>query len=157
MRYGIKRRLAGFTLVATAAALVAACDLDVTNPGPVEDEALNDPSVFGAVVTGMSADYSFALAGLLRYTSIFADELAHSGSYNAEGFLYRGQWPDDIANSRWGQLHRARWVAEDGLRRMASVLDTGPFEASPLATRAYVFAGIANRTLAAKNPAQIAS
>lgn len=149
------RRLAGAALIAvTLVATMSACDSDfweVTNPGPIQDEALDNPSVFPALVTGMSADFSYAFSRLIRYTSIFADDLAHSGSYNTEGFLYRGVWPPEEANTRWGEMHRARWVAEDGLRRMAEVWTTDQFEASPLTTRALLFAGFANRTLGENN------
>jgi hypothetical protein len=49
-------------------------------------------------------------------------------------------------NPWWNEAHRARWVAETGIERMQDVLGAG-FETSPLAPRAYLIAGFANRIL----------
>src|SRR5690606_27359598 len=46
----------------------------------------------------------------------------------------------------WNDAHTARWVAEDGIRRMQEVLGDG-FTTSALAPRAYLIAGFANRIL----------
>ena len=43
-------------------------------------------------------------------------------------------------------MHTARWVAENGLERMKTVLGAG-FETNPLTIRAYLYAGFANRFL----------
>jgi hypothetical protein len=42
-------------------------------------------------------------------------------------------------------MQQARWVAEDGLRRLAAVLEN--YEQNPLVARAYALAGFANRML----------
>ncbi len=49
-------------------------------------------------------------------------------------------------NFEWGSQHRARWVAENGLIRMDSVLGAG-YEGDPRVARAFLFAGLAHRTL----------
>jgi hypothetical protein len=46
----------------------------------------------------------------------------------------------------WGSMHQARWVAESGIERMKEVLGSG-FDTSPLAARANLYAGLANRLL----------
>ena len=52
--------------------LASACDLTVTNPGPLEDSALNTPPAMPALVTGMSADLSVAVGIMLRATSLMS-------------------------------------------------------------------------------------
>jgi hypothetical protein len=53
--------------------------------------------------------------------------------------------PEDV-NGAWGAMHRARWVAEQGIERMKSVLGSG-YDTSPLAARANIYAGLSNRLL----------
>jgi hypothetical protein len=55
-------------------AFCAACDLSVSNPGPVQDSQLNTPAALPPLVNGMSGDLAVALARIspvkrLRRTS----------------------------------------------------------------------------------------
>ena len=48
--------------VATSLLALAACNFfDVSNPGPIPDEDLNQPSAMASLVTGMSFDLSRGL------------------------------------------------------------------------------------------------
>ena len=141
----IRTRLCGALLVA-AALLVGGCDLKVTNPGPLPDNALDAPTAMPGLVTGMSADLSYAMSDLAMSTSLMGDELRHSGNYADENFYAAGEIPPDAVTGEWAEMHRARWVAEHGIQRLQEVLTTG-FAASPLATRAYLYMGFANRLL----------
>lgn len=127
-------------------AVAGACDLTVTNPGPIEDAALDVPAAMPGLVTGMSADLSVALNSIVANTAVMGDDLGHSGNYFAQGLFYRGIINPEDVNGLWGNMHRARWAAESGLDRMRDVLG-GDFEASPLSARAYLLAGFANRML----------
>lgn len=120
--------------------------LEVTNPGPIQDEALNELSAFPGLVVGMSADMSIAIDEVTEVTSIAADDLAHGGSYTTPGLLYRGIINPDDVNGVWGFMQRARWVAENGIERMRANSEFN-FETSVLTPRAHLFAGFANRTL----------
>ena len=134
-------------LLASGLLAVAACGfLDVVNPGPLGDEALNDPGAVPGIVTGMSFDLSRSMDNVTQESAIMADELFHGGSYGAEGLFNRGIIREVDVNGLWGAMHRARWVAEAGIERMKVVLGTG-FDSSPLAARAYIYAGLANRIL----------
>jgi hypothetical protein len=133
-------------LVASMVALTGCGMLDVTNPGPQSDESLNSPTAMAGLVTGMSFDLSRAMDATTQETAIMADELFHGGSYANEVFFNQGIVRPDLVNGMWGSMHRARWVAEAGIERMKNVLAEG-FSASPLAARAYVYAGLANRML----------
>jgi starch-binding outer membrane protein, SusD/RagB family len=140
-------RFARGTTVALALATLAACDmLDVSNPGPQSDESLNSASAMAGLVTGMSFDLSRAMDATTQETAIMADELYHGGSYANEGLFNRGIIRPDLVNGIWGDMHRARWVAESGIERMQNVLGEA-FDTSPLAARAYIYAGLSNRML----------
>lgn len=127
--------------------LLSACSfLDVSNPGPIDDTDLSKVSAMPGLVTGMAFDLSRAMDAVTQETAIMADELYHGGSYAAEGLFNRGIVRSEDVNGMWGDLHRARWVAESGIERMKTVLDT-TFDGSPFAARAYIYAGLANRLI----------
>ncbi len=120
--------------------------LDVTNPGPVEDDALNRPEAMPALVHGMSSDLSYALSRLAYITALAAGEQSSSGSYLWTKAVASGTMDIDEAPDVWGAMQRARWVAESGIDRMQEVLGSD-FESSPLAARAYLHAAFSNRML----------
>jgi tetratricopeptide (TPR) repeat protein len=143
----ILKRWRHLALVAAALPLAACGDyLEVTNPGPIQDEALNVPEAMEGLVTGMSADVSDALGDLVYATSMMADELTHGGSYTAEGLWYRGIINPDQINDLWADSHRARWTAEQGIERLKRVLPND-WDKTVLGARAHLFAGFANRLL----------
>ncbi|GAC1517494.1 MAG: hypothetical protein NVS1B4_17940 [Gemmatimonadaceae bacterium] len=129
------------------ASLVACGDyLKVTNPGPIEDFRLNSVGAIPGLVTGMSADLSYALDYTNRLQSIAGDEMAHGGSYSNEGLWYRGIIRPEDVNEEWGRMQRARWVAESGIERMKAIPGFRS-DSSPLSARANLLAGYANRLL----------
>ena len=133
--------------------LIAGCDLSISNPGPVADEALNDAAAHAALVNGMSRALSRAL-GYVSYTSgIASKEIVSAGHRNpaqlgitpkqAVGILA----PDlEESNDHWRFSQQARWVAEDGVRRMRASLGS-EFDKSALGAQALIQAGFANRLL----------
>jgi starch-binding outer membrane protein, SusD/RagB family len=143
----LKAHLKLVALVAGVAGLAACSDfLTVENPGPLKDEQLNTPSAMPGLVVGMSFELSRGLDEVLQNSSIMGDDLYHGGSYGDQGLFNRGIIRKEDVDQMWGEMHRARWVAEHGIERMKTVLGTG-FDSSPLAVRAYVYAGLANRLL----------
>jgi len=147
----IRRRLDWLVLIAGVIAIPACNDfLRVENPGPSSDDALNTPAAMTGLVTGMSFDLSRALegdgGGVVQNSSIMGDDLYHGGSYGAQGLFNRGLIRPEDVNGSWGDMHRARWVAEQGIERMKRVLGSD-FDQSVLAVRAYIYAGFANRLL----------
>ncbi|HEX6051015.1 MAG TPA: RagB/SusD family nutrient uptake outer membrane protein [Gemmatimonadaceae bacterium] len=133
--------------VATSLLALAACNFfDVQNPGPIEDEDLNQPNAMPGLVTGMAYSLSEAVDATAQNLAIMADELYHGGSYSEQGLFNRGIVRDEDVNGMWGDMQQARWVAETGIERMQEVLGDD-FDTSPLAARAYIYAGLANRLL----------
>lgn len=136
------------TISLIVAPLLAGCGdfLEVTNPGPLQDEALNTPGAMPALVNGMSGDLAYALSRVAYITALASGEHASSGSYLWTGLVARGEMQIEEAPDIWGAMHRARWVAEKGIERMRQVMGAG-FDNSPLAARAYLIAGLSNRLL----------
>jgi hypothetical protein len=134
-------------LVATSVVALTACNFfDVSNPGPIADDDLNQPSAMPGLVTGMAFDLSQAMDATAQNLSIMADELFHGGSYAEQGLFNRGIIRDTDVNGMWGSMQQARWVAESGIERMKDVLGA-TYDTSPLGARANNYAGLANRLL----------
>jgi starch-binding outer membrane protein, SusD/RagB family len=142
------RRIGVKVPLVAALAVLAACGdlLEVENPGSYDDDDLNAASAMAGLVVGMSFDLSRGLDEVLQNSSIMGDDLYHGGSYGPQGLFNRGVILKEDVNGMWGEMHRARWVAESGIERMKQVLDTA-YEHSVLAVRANLYAGFANRLL----------
>lgn len=140
------RRAATRVALVGLAGTLASCKLEVTNPGPAQDADLNTASAMPALVNGMGGDLSNAIGNYLTRGSLAALELVHAGNFAAERKFYAGTiGPEDVGGD-WARMHTARWVAENGLERMKTVLGTA-FEANTNTPRAYLYAGFANRLL----------
>lgn len=135
-------------LVAAAAIILAlgGCDLEVTNPGPIDDSALNSPDALAPLVVGMGADLSAVLDDIAYFLGIASGDITHTGAFQEEAFMQLGQIRPQDVNGLWAGMHRARWTAEDGIERMHEILGDD-FSASPYVTEAYIWAGYANRVL----------
>jgi hypothetical protein len=127
------------------------CKFDVTNPGPVGDSRLNDPSAQLALTNGAGRALSGAL-GWISYTSgVAALELQGSGNITQFGVTLK-QRAGDLApeqaetDEHWQRGQTARWVAEESVRRLQVAAGAG-FSASPLAAQSLVYVGFANRLL----------
>lgn len=138
--------------VAVAVALFASgCQPGITDVGSVEEDALDRPAAFEGLVNGMGRTLSSALGHIAMTGGAVAREVVASGSHNAfgvthlqrQGILAPGSVETD---EHWKLAHQARWVAEDGVRRMREVLGER-FASSPVAARALLYVGFSNRLL----------
>lgn len=134
--------------VGVVAALVASTGcgdlLTVQNPGLIEDATLESPTVFAALVAGVSGDFSLAMA-VARSISEMSFEQQTAGP-TVETWSIGVFEPAQI-NPWWTAMHKARWVAENGVERMKSNLPAADFAKSALVARAKLFAGFSNRFL----------
>ena len=119
--------------------------LDVTNPGQSLATDLNIERAMAALVVGMSADYSVHMDEWAFMVARASDEMAGSGSYGSTVDFARGYMEPSGTGGYWSRGHAARFVAENGLIRMQEVMED--FSSSPLVARAYLFAGLVNRSL----------
>jgi len=119
----------------------------VKNPGSIQDDDLNSAEGVNALVVGMSADFSVIMDELAFLVGRAGDEMAGSGSYNNTGLFRRGIVAKEDVNFYWSAAHRARWVAEDGVRRMKEDIPEYSFDNNPLTARAFLLAGLSNRMM----------
>jgi hypothetical protein len=131
--------------VVLAAGVIAGCE--VTNPGPVQDEFLDQSTAHQAVVNGSGRMLSRAVS-LLEYTgALAAREILPGGQTGAAGhdpIVQAGVLPTNL-NNHWAQAQQSRWIAEDAIRRFTA-LPAGQVNQQIL-TQAYVYAGYANNVL----------
>ncbi len=151
----LRRSALGVTGVLGLVLMVApACDISVTNPGPIQDQYLNDPQAFAAVVNGMANAVAAAVGldgGLAKVVSCVTRENFPSGNLLDHGCDINEEvgilTPDaSHESSAWANAQNARFVAEDGVQRMEAVLGTDADQDANVA-KAYLWAGFANRLL----------
>lgn len=123
------------------------CDFTVTNPGPTDDEALDNIGAHEALVNGMSYSFARALGDLAYIGSEPSQELTGSGRVHPVKLpLNPGQLVDNEVNRQWALAHEARWTAENGVERLERVLED-EFQSNRNAASALLYAGYSNRLL----------
>ena len=142
------------------AAGLAACDTTVTNPGPVRDEFLAERTAATALVNGAGRALASGINWVSYTGAAVTREIHPAGSTGSFGISNRWQNglldPDDTdLDSHWEQSQRARWLAEESIRRLVAAGPPPPgtvgqtvAQYNTLLQQAYVYAGYANRVLA---------
>jgi hypothetical protein len=150
-----RSRVHAVGLLGLALLAAPACDFSVTNPGPIQDAFLSDPQAFSAVVNGMANAYATALGmdagGIAKVVSCITREQFPSGNLLDHGCDINEEvgilTPDASHESAaWANAQNARFVAEDGIRRMEGVLGSAANQDAHVAS-AYMWAGFSNRLL----------
>lgn len=146
---GAVPRFRGVGSVAVALTILGAgCDLSVTNPGPVQDKFLDNSAAHQALVNGAGRALGAALNYVAYTGAAVTREIHPAGSTAAFGITplqQRGLLDPLETNSHWSLAHRARWTAEDAVRRLERV--TGDISSSALAAQGLIWVGYANRLL----------
>src|SRR5256885_14674674 len=127
---------------------LAGCNLSVANPDRVQDPLLNDPGAHAAVVAGAS----LALSEAINWVAFFGGDA--SKEFTQGGRIHPVKLPvdpgqlsvDEIPDNAWNFAQQARWVAEDGERRLRDVMGA-QFDSYDLGAKALLYAGYANRLL----------
>lgn len=135
------------------------CDTKVTNPGPVQDVFLNDRSAALAMVNGAGRALAQGINWISYTGAAVSREVHPAGSTGSFGITQRWQigdlTSDDVdVNTHWEQAQRARWLAEETLRRMEAAGPPPSTAAAAARTAyqnqlqlAYLYAGFSNRLL----------
>ena len=143
-------RRTAFTLGSAALiAALSACELKVSNPGPVQADALEDPKALTSVVNGAGRDLAEAINWTAYTGGAVAREIFPGGSTGSFGITPRqqqGKLVDDDDDTHWNFSQRARWTAEDAVARGKTVLGAAAANNATVA-QALVWAGFANRHL----------
>jgi hypothetical protein len=149
---------ASLLLTALLLAAPVACDTSVSNPGPVEDKFLDDRNAAAAMVSGAGRALSQSINWIGYTGAAVTREIHPAGSTGSFGISNRWQTgelgaDDSDLDTHWAEGQRARWVAEEALRRLEAA---GPPPTGSLQTTAqyynalqlaYLYAGFANRVL----------
>jgi len=157
MRDRIRTWCRSLPLIAAA----AACDTNVSNPGPVQDEFLAGQNVYAAANALVSGSGRAVAVGInwVAYTgAAIAREIHPAGSTGSFGISNRWQGgelsaDDTELNDHWETTNRGRWVAEEAVRRLTEAGPPGSGQAlsvnqyNSILQLAHIYAGYANRVL----------
>src|SRR5438552_17451001 len=151
MRMQILQPLPRLGLAVRAGALVllgalGACNLSVGSPDRVQDRLLNDPGAHAAVVAGASLSLSEAINWVAFFGGDASKEFTQGGRIHPVKLpLDPGQLSvEEIPDNAWNAAQRARWVAEDAVRRFRDVMGA-QFDSYDLGAKALLYAGYANQ------------
>jgi starch-binding outer membrane protein, SusD/RagB family len=139
-------RVARVAVPTTLLALVA-CDLTVTNPGPVQATFLENTAALNAVVNGAGRDLAEALNWVAYTSAAVTRELHPAGSTAAFGISVRqqaGVLAIDDGGDWWNQGQRARWTADSAVGRVRGILGTAANNSATLA-QALIWQGYSSR------------
>jgi hypothetical protein len=135
--------------VALGMIAMSACDLTVTNPGPVQDQYLDDKAAIPSIVNGAGRDLAEALNWTAYTGAAVAREIFPGGSTGSFGISVNwqnGKLTEEETDVHWNRAQRARWTAEHGGERLRAVLGAD-FATSKDAAQILLWAGYANRML----------
>ncbi len=125
---------------------LGACDIDVVNPGRVQEEFLFEVEAQEAIVKGIGRAASEA-QNWVGYTSAAISREVHpSGSTGTFGIAVEwqnGELDYETVNTHWNLSQRARWWGDDGI---AKIMETGAESQASLG-EAYLWTGYAYRLL----------
>lgn len=144
MRYwkGILR----WPLVAVLAVGLAGCDLEVLNPGSIQDDDLNTPDLMPILVAGVSAEYNDVQDQLSFFGGQLSDDMAGTGSYSSTQRYRQGIFDDLDSEGFWEQTHEAAWSAGVAWDRLNEVLGDAA-STDPGAARVFTLMGHAHNRL----------
>lgn len=126
--------------------LVTACGLtDVSNPGPIQDEALNVAAAGPTVFVGLVSDVEVAAGDAAYYAGVASTDLNADATQGWVQNMGAGRLLSDESSYIWDETQAARWSAEQGIVRLTSTQPTP--ERSPLVAGANLWAGYSNRIL----------
>ena len=143
--------------IALLAVVTASCAPEVTNPGPVQDKFLEEVTAASALVNGSGRALSSGINWIGYTGAAITREIHPAGSTGSFGITNRWQAgelnaDDGDLDTHWEQASRARWIAEETVRRIAakppppgSVVTLAQY--NTLLMQAHVYAGYANRVL----------
>jgi hypothetical protein len=127
------------------------CQDGVVDIGTIEEDQLDTREALDQVVNGAGRSLSQAL-GQLAHTGLFVvREMTWGGNQSSEAGATISQKNGILLpaenDPQWNAAQKARWTAEDSVRRLRQVLGDEEFAESPLAAEALLYVGFANRLL----------
>ena len=132
---------------------LAACDLSVSNPGPVQDATLNLEGAYQGIINGAKRSVQEGFDQYALLGGSIVHDLMPSGHTGAAGVqvveeIAAINAENNGAGGDWFALHRGRWIAEEAIRRFTDpeigVSDPSSFG---LIAQAHFWAGAGTRYL----------
>lgn len=133
-------------LIAVLAVGLAGCDLEVLNPGSIQDKDLNSPDLMPIVVAGVSAEYNDIQDNNVMLAGRLTDAIAGTGSYGSTQRYRQGVFDNRDSGNFWEQTHEAAWSAGEAWDRLQEVLE-GAANSDPGASRVFTLMGHAHNRL----------
>lgn len=130
-------------------ALLTGCELGVTNPGPIQADALDAPTAITALVNGAGRDLAEALNWIAYTSAAVAREIHPAGSTGSFGISVLqqgGKLLDTETGTYWDNAQRARWTAENAVSEAKRILGTAATNSVNVA-QALIWTGFSNRLL----------
>jgi hypothetical protein len=140
------RSIQKFGAVGALLMLTIGCGLtDVSNPGPIQDAALDDPAAGRTVFIGLVSDVEVAAGSAAYYAGVASTDLNADATQGWVQNMGAGRLLTEESGYVWDEAQAARWTAEFGIERLKR---TQPDPArSPWIAGAHLWAGYANRIL----------
>ncbi len=133
-------------LVAVLAVGLAGCDLEVLNPGSIQDADLSTPDLMPILVAGVSAEYNDVQDYLAMNIGRLSDDLAGTGSYGSTQRYRQGIVDNNDTGALWEQAHESAWAAGEAWDRLQLVLE-GAASSDAGAARVFMLMGHAHNRL----------
>ena len=138
--------LESMTVAATLLLLLSGCGLtDVSNPGPIQDVALEDPAAGRTVFIGLVSDIEVATGSAAYYAGVASTDLNADATQGWVQNFGAGRLLTEESSYVWDEAQAARWSAEYGIERLKKT-QADPAK-SPWIAGSYLWAGYANRIL----------
>lgn len=145
------RALGMLAVVAALAFSGVRCQDGVVDIGTIEEDQLDSREALEQVVNGMGRTLSLALGQVAAIGVFVAREMTWGGNQGSEAGATVSQKNGILLPAendlQWNAAQKARWTAEDGVRRLRQILGDEEFAESPLAAEGLLFVGFANRLL----------
>lgn len=140
------RRAVVAPLVVALAVVASGCDLEVLNPGAIQDADVSTADLMPVLAAGVSAEFNDVMDNLAFDVARLSDEAAGTGSYAETQVFRQGilDWED--TDGHWEQMHESAWSAEQAWVRFQDVLE-GAAGSTPDAAKLFTLMGHAYRIL----------
>lgn len=127
-------RAAGL-LVALLATAACGDLLSVDNPSSILEDDLNTPQGVSAVAAGVAGDFNGAYTRTAFWVALLSDEMLHVGT----AAIYRNASLGEVQslNTAYNDLAKARWVADDAVRRFRDLLPDADSRSETASARVY--------------------
>ena len=120
-------RVVATAFVAATLGTTAGCNdfLVATNPGAIEESDLNQVQYANLIANGAVGDFQLMYDDIIWWNGVFVDEAYNRATFAEEPLIdIRDVTPDNgtFATFLYLPLHRARFLADDGTKRLKVIL-----------------------------------